>query len=452
MESSLKSMAFALLAMLAAPAPAADLPPMDCVIEPNTVVDLSSAVDGVVQKIEVDRGDLVEAGQVVARLDSGVEQAALDYARARAEASSELQAEQVNMNFAARRKGRLETLYQQKVLSSDQMDETATEAELRQIQVQQAQENKRLAELDMRQANEILKRHLIRSPIRGVVVQRYLSPGESVEDKPIMRLAEIDPLRAEVIIPVAYFGAVKAGQRAVLVPEAPKDKQYPAVVSVVDRVADAASGTYRARLSLPNPDYDLPSGLRCTVKFLAEGEQLDASVAVPAPRSLSRPFGAAAPGKRAIGKTGAPPTSSRAPTAGANAPRAPTTAPGPLTRPPMVAAVPKGPASRPKGRTRPGIGEVFEVPALAAALPACHMVGPLASAAQVDSLRERLAGYAARFDVRTERNGAAARQFWVDLQAPADPAAFLHYAEVIAAITPEMHASAVACGQQFASR
>ena len=41
----------------------------------------------------------------------------------------------------------------------------------------------------------------------------------------------------------------------------------PARVTVVDRVVDAASGTFGVRLELPNPDYRLPAGLKCKVRF-----------------------------------------------------------------------------------------------------------------------------------------------------------------------------------------
>jgi hypothetical protein len=41
-------------------------------------------------------------------------------------------------------------------------------------------------------------------------------------------------------------------------------------VTVVDRVFDAASSTFGVRLELPNPDYSLPAGLRCRIRFLAQ--------------------------------------------------------------------------------------------------------------------------------------------------------------------------------------
>ena len=50
-------------------------------------------------------------------------------------------------------------------------------------------------------------------------------------------------------------------------PEAPKEGRFPAEVTVVDRVADPASGTFRVRLTMPNPDYAVPSGLNCSIEF-----------------------------------------------------------------------------------------------------------------------------------------------------------------------------------------
>lgn len=258
---------------------AVNVPELDCVIEPHMVIDLSSRTDGIVESIEVDRGDLVEEGQVVVRLESGVEQAAVEYARVAANADSDLEASKISMNFAQRRRGRLESLYKEQVLSSDQMDEMETEAVLTKLERDQAKERKRLARLELRQALEVLERHTIPSPITGVVVQRFLAPGESVEEKPIIRLAQINPLRVEVIVPVSYFGSIQPGQSAVIMPERPMQGEYPAQVTVVDRVADAASGTYRVRLSLPNPDYKLPSGLKCMVRFLPISQALPTTIA-----------------------------------------------------------------------------------------------------------------------------------------------------------------------------
>ncbi len=258
------------LVFLAAQSPAADIPQLDCVVEPHMVVDLSTQIDSIVATMHVERGDLVVKNQILVTLDSGVEQAAVESARARAAAGAGIRAGEVSVAFAERREERVQTLYEENAVSSDQADEAATDTRLAQSQLDQAEEAARLAQLEFHRAEEILRRHTIRSPIDGVVVQRYLSPGESVRFQPMLRLAQIDPLRVEVIVPVSVFGKIRVGQRALIQPESPMVGNYPAEVAIVDRVADAASGTFRVALDLPNPDYRLPSGLKCMVQFLDE--------------------------------------------------------------------------------------------------------------------------------------------------------------------------------------
>jgi len=95
----------------------------------------------------------------------------------------------------------------------------------------------------------------------SAAVARRVRPGHRD------RQARPDPLRVEVIAPVALLGKIAVGARAEMQPEAPVAGSYPAIVAVVDRVVDAASGTFGVRLELPNPDYRLPAGLTCKVRF-----------------------------------------------------------------------------------------------------------------------------------------------------------------------------------------
>jgi multidrug efflux pump subunit AcrA (membrane-fusion protein) len=43
--------------------------------------------------------------------------------------------------------------------------------------------------------------------------------------------------------------------------------KYTARVEIVDRVVDAASGTFGVRMTLPNPDRKIPAGLKCRARF-----------------------------------------------------------------------------------------------------------------------------------------------------------------------------------------
>lgn len=244
-----------------------DLSGFDCVIEPHMVIELSSDEDGIIEQMFVDRGDRVEADQVVAKLESGVEEASLNYASERAAMEAEIHSHEVSWAYGLKNQKRITRLQEKQAVSQNELDRVRAETRIEKFKMLQAKENKRLAELEHVRSLATLKRHTIHSPINGVVVERYLNPGESAEDKPILKLAQINPLRVEVVLPVAQFGKIRKGQGAVVYPEAGIGGEYESTVSIVDQVMDAASGTFRVRLSLPNPDYALTSGLRCSIEF-----------------------------------------------------------------------------------------------------------------------------------------------------------------------------------------
>jgi len=239
----------------------------DGVIEPYMVVKMGSGAYGILETVDVDRGDFVKKDQVLATIQSGVEKAAMEAARARAEMDASIKAKEASLEFYTRKKQMNEELYKRQVLPFSQMDEIETNRIITEKQLHEAIENKRLAELEFKRTAEVVNRMTIRSPINGIVVERLLSPGEYVENQSIMKLAQIDPLNVEVIIPVAHYASIKVGMRARVIPEAPVGGQYIAEVKIVDRVIDAASGTFGVRLELPNPNHRLPAGLKCKVIF-----------------------------------------------------------------------------------------------------------------------------------------------------------------------------------------
>jgi RND family efflux transporter MFP subunit len=242
----------------------------DGLIEPRMVVKAGSGVYGIIDTVTVDRGDIVKAGQVVATLQSGVERATMELAQARAEMDATIKAKKEELEFAIRRQNRLKDLYDRKALPFNDWDDAETKRILAELQLAEALENRKLAEMELRRATEVVNRMTVKSPVTGVVVERFLSPGEYIENQAILKLAQIDPLYVEVIMPVKMLGSVKVGMKGSVKPEAPVGGVYTAKVIVVDRVVDAASGTLGIRLELPNPEYRLPPGLKCKVAFLKE--------------------------------------------------------------------------------------------------------------------------------------------------------------------------------------
>ncbi|MCP5368564.1 MAG: efflux RND transporter periplasmic adaptor subunit [Hyphomicrobiales bacterium] len=241
---------------------------LDCLIEPRNVIKLGAPVDGIVAAIEADRGDAVTKGQVVARLESGVEEAVVALAEARAQDAFDIQSSRARFEFLQRKQDRATRLKSTNVVSASALDEAEMEARVAQLAVREAEFKQHLAKLELKRAQEILNQRVVRSPVDGVVVERLMSPGEyRHEQAPILAVAEIDPLNVEVFVPLTLFGQVKLGGGAVVVPEQPVGGSYAARVTVVDQVLDAASGTFGVRLELPNPGHRLPAGIRCRIRF-----------------------------------------------------------------------------------------------------------------------------------------------------------------------------------------
>lgn len=261
-----------LLVSLLASVPAAAQPgAFNCLIEPSQRVELRSVVEGRIESITVERGSEVRRGQVLVELDSGVDRAALEAARFRAVMEGQLRSAESRRAAAQKKLERRDELAQEKLIAAQERDDSAADVALAEAGIVEAKDSRRLAELEQRRLQEQIEQRRIRSPINGVVTDRLQQVGEIAQAgesaRAILRLAQINPLRVEVVLPVAMFGKVRPGSSGRVVAEPPLSGAWTATVSVVDRVVDSASGTFRARLELPNPRGDIPAGVKCSVQF-----------------------------------------------------------------------------------------------------------------------------------------------------------------------------------------
>ncbi|MGB5442396.1 MAG: efflux RND transporter periplasmic adaptor subunit [Gammaproteobacteria bacterium] len=236
-------------------------------MEPHRTVEVKSSVNGRIEAIYVERSDLITSGQPLVEFESKVEKATVELARAKVEMRAEYDSSRVSHRFAVRKLGRFDGLAEEGVVAVQIKDEVETEAALARLQMLQAKENKRLAELELDRALAVLSHHTVISPLTGVVVERLKSPGDYAEDGAIIKVAQLDPLNIEVLLPASKFGTIKPGMKARVTPELGSAGSYTAEVKIVDRVVDASSGMFGVRLELPNPDNKLPGGLKCSLNF-----------------------------------------------------------------------------------------------------------------------------------------------------------------------------------------
>ena len=217
---------------------AADDALVSCLLEPSMVVAVASPVSGVVQRIHRERGDAVRVGDKLFELESAAEQATLALASTR-------------LRLAQSKSARHQELIREGILSEQEGDELMAELEL--------------ARAARDEAQAMLARRTVQSPINGVVLKRLMAPGEQAAGNPVLRLATLNPLHADVTLRASAYGRLKPGMPVRI----SAGEGFPVLggrVRQVDPVIDAASGTYSISVELANPGNRVPAGLACALR------------------------------------------------------------------------------------------------------------------------------------------------------------------------------------------
>jgi RND family efflux transporter MFP subunit len=239
-----------------------------CLVRPKQLVDLGTPVAGLLTEVLVDRGDAVKSGQLVAKLDSTVEEAQLALDRYRANNTTEADAARVDLEWNQRELERKKELRGNMFAKINDVDEYETKVAQDQVSIRKAEIDSGIAALEAARSERQLDLKRIKSPVNGVVTARKHGPGEYVYDQtPLMSIAELDPLYVELVMPASRYGAIKVDMAAELRLNPPIGGTYSAKVQVVDPMIDAASSTFGVRLILPNPGNAIPAGIGCTVQF-----------------------------------------------------------------------------------------------------------------------------------------------------------------------------------------
>ncbi|MFT6909696.1 MAG: membrane fusion protein (multidrug efflux system) [Oleiphilaceae bacterium] len=213
---------------------------MECLVEPYLIANVGSPVEGIIESIQVGRGDVVKKGQLIAKLKSSVE-------------VSTLNLKQAHWEFGQRKVARNKELFNKNLISESEKDELITQTEI--------------AKLEFELQQEIVNELYIKSPLTGVVLTRFLAPGEQVGQGKILSVAQLNPLNVEVVVPAVMFDSIKNGLTGNVSFASEGDVSHKATVVAVDPIIDAASRTFAVRLQLPNPRNKIPAGINCLVRF-----------------------------------------------------------------------------------------------------------------------------------------------------------------------------------------
>lgn len=259
---------FILATLAAGPASAQSY---DCVIQPKSIVTVVAADQGAIAEVLVERGDFVEQGQVLARLEDGVQRLQVELTAEQSSSDVEIRAGLARLELRDKELERAQTLADRSVATALTLQEAEAERTLTELAVEQARIAKRIAELSHEQAKVFLDRRTVRAPVDGLIMRVDGQPGEFAHEQfVLMTLAEIDPLKVEAYLPQQEYPNISVGEVYQVRQNPPLDGLFDAEVVTIDRVFDAASGTFGVVLQIENPEGAIQAGTRCQLVLSAQ--------------------------------------------------------------------------------------------------------------------------------------------------------------------------------------
>ena len=241
-------------------------------IQPITQVDVSSELSGILKSVSADFNNRVQAGQVLASLDTAKQEAQVLQSRAALESARahQLQA-QATLEETRLQLERIRALVPSRVVS--ERDLVAAEAAYKRaqasIEVARADAAKADAVLNAEQIS--LSKMVIRSPIAGIVLRRTAEPGQTVASSlqaPVLFTIADDLAHMQIGVAVdeADVGHVRKGQAATFSVDAYPERTFGAKVTEVRYAPQTVAGvvTYETLLAVDNRELLLRPGMTAT--------------------------------------------------------------------------------------------------------------------------------------------------------------------------------------------
>ncbi len=250
---------------------------------------VSAEITGKIKEVLVEEGMAVEAGQIVAYLDSTTENARLDLALAQlSSARAALDETRAQLKEAEQTRKRTRDLAERKLVSQADLDGAEANAESLAARLDVGKEEIKVAERNAALLRQLLDETTIRAPFAGVVVAKTAQPGEMISPisagggftrTGICTIVDMDSLEIEVDVNEAYIQRVQAGQRVTATLDAYPDWKIPAEVIAIVPTADRQKATVRVRIGFLERDERVLPDMGIRVAFLDAEPPGDSAIA-----------------------------------------------------------------------------------------------------------------------------------------------------------------------------
>ena len=239
---------------------------------------VASKITAKMVELDIEEGDHVKAGQIIAKLDDTNIRAALNQAGAQLEyAKASLTETEVNLTNAQRDYERQKSLVQGHFVSQAAVDNAQTSVDALRAQLATQHSNVDVVARAVSVAERNLDDTIVRAPFSGVVTVKAAQPGEMVSPisagggftrTGIGTIVDMDSLEIQVDVNENFINRVRPAQQATARLNAYPDWQIPAHVIAVIPTADRSKGTVTVRIALDQKDARILPEMGVRVAFL----------------------------------------------------------------------------------------------------------------------------------------------------------------------------------------
>ncbi|HKJ66477.1 MAG TPA: efflux RND transporter periplasmic adaptor subunit [bacterium] len=227
-------------------------------INADQEVRIFSKIADRIIRFDVDMGDRVQKGSLIAIVENSSIRSQVNQAESNLE-QARSQLENLKSEF-----NRMQQLLREDAVSQQQYDATKTQLEATQAQVKALQEG-------LNQAQTRLEDSYIRSPLNGLIGEKFLEEGDMVSPQtPVVTVVKMDSVRAIVNVIERYVPEIRTGVPADIRVNSLPDTTFRGAVSKVSPVIDPVSRMVRTEIRIPNPDLLLRPGMFAEVELLLE--------------------------------------------------------------------------------------------------------------------------------------------------------------------------------------
>lgn len=246
-----------------APPPRPDRPVEQArgLVQPSRQVMLRSPLNELLETITARESEQVQAGQVLARLDSREQVLAVEAARLEAASEAQVRQAQLAVEEAVFSLELVTDLDGRDVVGPWEVRRARLEKRQAEAGYDLAMERAEQAQLQYERQRARLARYEITAPFDGTVHRIEADKGTLLSsDQPILSVVALDPLHAVVYVPIEQYGQLEKGRLYELEAASPINQRLIGELTTVDRVLDPASRSFRCVFEIENPESLLPAG------------------------------------------------------------------------------------------------------------------------------------------------------------------------------------------------